>query len=240
VNQTDSAVVTTTESEEVIIVTTPEPTTKLAIATTTTIAETTTESKVVSTTTESNVVATPTAIIINDVSGSAGTGTGTATKTNHIIVIKSTVSSITWSSELKDKNSEQFKKEYQAYCDAWKQKEGDDLISCVVRSFSEPTSSARKRRSGSVVVDAILTLSKTVQPTKDTLSPPAGHTITSVSSSTSTDGCQANSSLQTTGAIQQCVCNAGFVDRGNDCVSSGFNLSMSLGLVLVVLIKQLF
>merc|ERR1712004_709517 len=216
-NQTDSAVVTTTESEEVIIVTTPEPTTKLAIATTTTIAETTTESKVVSTTTESNVVATPTAI-----------------------VIKSTVSSITWSSELNDKNSEQFKKEYQAYCDAWKQKEGDDLISCVVRSFSEPTSSARKRRSGSVVVDAILTLSKTVQPTKDTLSPPAGHTITSVSSSTSTDGCQANSSLQTTGAIQQCVCNAGFVDRGNDCVSSGFNLSMSLGLVLVVLIKQLF
>merc|ERR1712004_629227 len=120
---TTTETVTTTESEEVIIVTTPEPTTKLAIATTTTIAETTTES---------NVVATPTAIIINDVSGSAGIGTGTATKTNHIIVIKSTVSSITWSSELKDKNSEQFKKEYQAYCDAWKQKEGDDLISCVV------------------------------------------------------------------------------------------------------------
>ena len=83
---------------------------------------------------------------INNTCTVVSTPAAPATKKIYSVAIISTVSNLTWSSELSNKTSPEFTKAANDYCDAWELSESADYIGCIVNSFSQTTSSTRKRR----------------------------------------------------------------------------------------------
>ena len=95
------------------------------------------------------------AVEIRPPTGHTGALVGTATlaKQTYRVVIKSTVTNITWSSKLLDKKSPEFAAAIKIYCDGWKLQELTDYKACTVNSFPQISSSRRrKRNTGSVKV----------------------------------------------------------------------------------------